>query len=180
MMPTTRYILVSAIGLVLLLGAGFFVNRLQAFPTLINKNEEAVQDGAKVTVRFEITPGDSPTTTYSDIEQFVQGQHTVPLGIEQQVAGMHPGETKTFPLSAEEGFGPYDETKIQTIPPADLPFEAREGDTIADSAGRTARIVRILPEKALLDLNHPLAGKPLLVSLQIVTVENSDEEATLP
>ena len=174
-MPTTRYLLISAIGLVLLLAAGFFVNPLQAFLT-----EKAVQDGAKVTVRFEITPSDSPTTTYSDIEQFVQGQHAIPLGIEQRIAGMRPGEVTTFPLSAEEGFGPYDETKIQTIPPAELPLDAREGDTIANPAGTTARIVRILPEKALLDLNHPLAGKPILVSLQIVTIENSDEKETLP
>lgn len=177
-MLTRRYLLISAIGFVLFLGAGFFVSRLQAFPTLIS--EKAVQDGVKVTVRFQITPRDSPTTTYSDIEQFVQGQHTIPLGIEQRIAGMRPGEVTSFPLSAEEGFGPYDETKIQTIPPAELPFEAREGDTIANPAGTTARIVRILPEKALLDLNHPLAGKPLLVSLQIVNVENSNEEGTFP
>ena len=177
-MLTIRYLLISAIGFVLLLGAGFFIAPLQALPVLMH--EKAVQDGAKVTIWFQITPGDSPTTTYSDIEQFVQGQHAIPLGIEQQVAGMKPGEIKTFFLSAEEGFGPYDATKIQTVPPAELPLDAREGDTIANPAGTTARIVRILPEKALLDLNHPLAGKPLLVSLQIVTVENSDEEATLP
>jgi peptidylprolyl isomerase len=167
-MLTRRYLLISAIGFVLLLGAGFFVNRLQAFPT-----EKAVQDGAKVTMWFEIIPRDSPTTTYSDIEQFVQGAHAIPLGIEERIAGMHPGEATSFPLSAEEGFGPYDETKIQAVPPAELPLDAREGDTIANPAGTTARIVRILPEKALLDLNHPLAGKPLLVSLQIVNVENS-------
>jgi hypothetical protein len=30
------------------------------------------------------------------------------------MAGMHPGESKTFPLSAEEGFGPHDETRKAT------------------------------------------------------------------
>ena len=174
-MLTRRYLLISAIGFVLFLGAGFFVNRLQAFPS-----ETAVQDGAKVTVRFQITPRESPTTTYSDIEQFVQGQHTIPIGIEQRIAGMRPGETTSFPLSAEEGFGPYDETRIQAVPPAELPLDAREGDTVANPVGTTAKIVRIFPEKALLDLNHPLAGKPLLVSLQIVNVENANEEETLP
>jgi peptidylprolyl isomerase len=175
-MFTARYLVISVIGFFLLLGAGFFFSPIQALP--IVTHEKAVQDGAKVTVWFEIRPVGNPTTTYSDIEQFIQGQHTVPIGIEQQVATMHPGETKTFPLSAEEGFGPYDETKIQTVPPAELPLDAREGDTIANPAGTTARIVRILPEKALLDLNHPLAGKPLLVSLQIVTVENPAENTT--
>jgi FKBP-type peptidyl-prolyl cis-trans isomerase 2 len=90
------------------------------------------------------------------------------------MAGMQPGEAKTFPLSAEEGFGPYDETKLQTIPTAALPLNAREGD-IVDDAGRTAKIVRIFPETTVLDLNHPLAGQPLIVTLQIMTIEKQDE-----
>jgi FKBP-type peptidyl-prolyl cis-trans isomerase 2 len=143
-------------------------------------NDIAVQDGAKVTVWFKITPSDNPTTTSRGMEQFVQGQHTIPSGIEQRIAGMHPGESKTFPLSAEEGFGPYDESKLQTISPSDLPMDAREGDTVGDGTGKTARIIRILPEKAVLDLNHPLAGKPLMVTLEIVKIENTDEGTTMP
>jgi FKBP-type peptidyl-prolyl cis-trans isomerase 2 len=60
-----------------------------------------------------------------------------------------------------------------------LPQEAREGDTVTDDAGRSARIIWILPEKTLIDLNHPLAGQPLIVTLQIVMVEDPDEEAIL-
>ena len=93
------------------------------------------------------------------------------------MAGMHPGEVKTFPLSAEEGFGPHDESKLQIIPTVDLPRDAREGDTVADDAGRTARILWILPEHALIDFNHPLAGHPLIVTLQIVTIEHPREGA---
>ncbi|MGH7181294.1 MAG: FKBP-type peptidyl-prolyl cis-trans isomerase [Nitrospiraceae bacterium] len=181
-MPIPRYIMlisavvISAIGLVMLQGQGSFLNFVQAFPTLAN--DAAVEDGTKVTVRFQITPRDNPATSYSNTEQFVQGQHIVPPGIEKQMAGMHPGEVKTFPLSAEEGFGPHDESKLQIIPTIDLPLEAQEGDTLADDAGRTARIVWILPDKALIDLNHPLAGHPLTVTLQIVTIENPSEGAS--
>ena len=179
-MPTIRYIMlisaigISAIGFVMLLdGHGYFV---QALPSLMKNNDEAVRDGMKVTVQFQITPQDNPTTIYSDTDQFIQGQHIIPPGLEQRVAGMHPGESKTFPLSAEEGFGPHDETKLQIIPTGDLPLEAQEGDTVADGVGRHARIIWILPEKTLIDLNHPLAGQPLIVTLQIVTIENPDEE----
>src|SRR6266704_4146717 len=164
----TRHILfLSAIGAALLLGQGYVMNFVQAFPTLVKTDNEAVRDGAKVTVRYHITLRDNPTTTYSDTEQFVQGQHVIPPALEQQMAGMQPGEAKTFPLSAEEGFGPYDETRTKTIRTADLPLDAREGDTVHDDAGRTATIARIFPETAVLDLNHPLAGKPLIVTLQI-------------
>ena len=172
----TRHILfLSAIGAALLLGHGFIMNFVQAYPTLVKTENDGVRDGAKVTVRYHITLRDNPTTTYSDTEQFVQGQHVIPPALEQQMAGMQPGEAKTFPLSAEEGFGPYDETKLQTIPTAALPLNAREGDIVDDDAGRTAKIVRIFPETTVLDLNHPLAGKPLIVTLQIVTIENPDE-----
>ena len=177
-MSTLRYILVSAICVALLLGQWSVATVVQAFPTLANN--EVVEDGAKVTVWFKITPSDNPTTIYyRGIEQFVQGQHTIPPGIEQRIAGMHPGESKAFRLSAEEGFGPYDNTKLQTISPSDLPLDAREGDTVGDGTGTTARIIRILPEKAVLDLNHPLAGKQLMVALEIVKIENPDEGATI-
>lgn len=178
-MPTIRYIMlisaigISAIGFAMLLeGHGYLA---QEFPSLVESNDEAVRDGMKVTVQFQITPQDHLTTTYSETEQFIQGQHTIPLGLELRMAGMHPGESKTFPLSAEEGFGPHDETKLQIIPTDDLPLEVQEGDTVTDDSGRHARIIWILPEETLIDLNHPLAG-PLIVTLQIVTVENPDEE----
>jgi FKBP-type peptidyl-prolyl cis-trans isomerase 2 len=118
---------------------------------------------------------DTPTTTYSDTEQFVLGQHIIPPVIEQQVAEMQPGEAKTFPLSSEEGFGPYDETRTTTIQTADLPLDAVEGDIVYDYEDRPAMIVKIFPETTVLDLNHPLAGKPLIITLQIVTIENPDE-----
>jgi FKBP-type peptidyl-prolyl cis-trans isomerase 2 len=184
-MPTLRYIIltsvigigaigISAIGLALLLeGEGYLV---QTLPDIVKSDDEAVQDGMEVTVQFQITPQDNPTTTYSDTQQFIQGQHTIPPGLEQRMTGMYPGESKTFPLSPEEGFGPHDETKLQIISTGDLPLEAREGDTVTDGAGRRARIIWILPEKALIDLNHPLAGQPLMVTLQIVMIENPDEE----
>jgi FKBP-type peptidyl-prolyl cis-trans isomerase 2 len=174
-MITRLILLLSAIGTALLLWQGFVMNVVPTYPAPVKTdNNDMVRDGAKVTVRYQITLRDNFTTTYSDIEQFVQGQHTIPPALEQRMAGMQPGEAKTFPLSAEEGFGPYDETRTKTIRTADLPLDAREGDTVHDNEGRTAMIMRILPETTVLDLNHPLAGKPLIVTLQVVTIENPD------
>jgi hypothetical protein len=142
-MPTLRYILlISAIGtsssgLVLLKSADAFVTHAQAFPMVVH--DAAVTEGATVTIRMQITPGDNPAESYTDTEQFIQGQHTVLEGIESQVAGMHTGEIKTFPLTAEEGFGPRDETKFQLIPTIELPPNVRQGDTLADDAGRYAK-----------------------------------------
>ena len=170
--------IVIAICLVVLLGYGYLVVQV-----LMQTSGEAVQDGAMVTAQVHITLQDNLTTTYSNTEQFIQGQHSMPFGLEQRVAGMRPGEVTTFSLSAEEGFGPYDETKLQSIPAEQLPYDAREGELIEvkdDNASKTARVVSILPEKAVLDLNHPLAGKPLNVTLEIVKIENPDKEVIRP
>jgi FKBP-type peptidyl-prolyl cis-trans isomerase 2 len=153
----TRYLILSAIGLVLIM----------AVPTFMNGR--AVENGTKLTVLVQITPSDSPTTTYRN--HFVQGERVVPDAIEQRVSGMQPGESKTFTLSAEEGFGPYDATKMQTIPTTDLPVDAQEGDMVDDDAGRMAKIVRIAPDTTVLDLNHPLAGQLLMVTLMIVKTQ---------
>jgi FKBP-type peptidyl-prolyl cis-trans isomerase 2 len=181
-MPTRLILFLSAIlflstmSAALLLGQRFLNNFFRAYPTLVKSDNGVVRDGAKVTVRFHIRLRDTPTTTYSDTDQFVQGQHIIPPAIEQQVAGMQPGEAKTFPLSAEEGFGLYDENRTTTIQTADLPLDALEGDIVNDYEDRTAVIVRIFPETTVLDLNHPLAGKPLIVTLQIVAIENLDDK----
>lgn len=181
-MHALRYImLISAIGismngLVPLGSKDSFVTHGQVIPTLVY--DAAVTEGATVTVRMQIMPGDNPDASYNDTEQFIQGQHAVPVGIESQVAGMHAGEIKTFPLSAEEGFGPRDETKLQLIPTIELPPAAREGDILADDADRYAKVILILPELTLIDLNHPLAGQPLLITLQVVTIEDPDRDIT--
>ena len=56
---------------------------------------------------------DDPTMTYSATEQFVQGQNIIPHAIEQQVAGMQPGETKTFPLSARKVLAPTMQPRLK-------------------------------------------------------------------
>lgn len=177
-MSTLRYILllsvigISASGFALCNGNDAFVPHVQALPTVVQ--DATVQEGTTVTVRIQITPRDNPDETYNETEQFIQGQHTVPEGIESRVAGMHAGETKTFPLSAEEGFGPRDETKLQAIPTIELPPDVREGDILGNDAGTYATVILILPELTLIDLNHPLAGQPLFITLQVVTIEDPD------
>ena len=163
---------ISVIGSVLLQRGDPFLAHMQVASSLVN--DGAVREGVKVTVQVQITSEYNPDESYFNIEQFVQGDHTVPPGIETQVAGMHHGEIKTFPLSAEEGFGLRDETKLQLIPTIDLPPEVQEGDTITDETGRYAQIILILPELTLIDFNHPLAGQPLLITLQVMMIEKFD------
>ena len=84
-----------------------------------------------MTVQYHITLRDNPNMTYSAIEQFVKASILFrSTSSSRWLACKRRGQN--VPLSAEEGFGPYDETKTQTIPTADLPRDAREGDIVDD------------------------------------------------
>jgi len=130
-----------------------------------------IVEGSNVTFFYHITvPGEQ--IVLKDVGQFVQGQHQLLPVLERQVTGMRPGEEKTIDLSAEEGFGPYDATKKQTISKSDLPKETKEGDVLQNRAGQSATVTRLSDDSAVMDYNHPLAGKPVHVVLRIVRVEN--------
>jgi FKBP-type peptidyl-prolyl cis-trans isomerase 2 len=88
------------------------------------------------------------------------------------VTGMKTGDEKKVELSAEEGFGPYDAKKKKTVPKSDLPAGTKEGDVLEDLAGQQATVTQLSDSSAVVDYNHPLAGKPLSVKIRILRVDN--------
>ena len=129
-------------------------------------------DGSNVTYFYQITaPGESEFEVRK-IGRFVQGRHQLPPTVERAVTGMKPGDKKKVELSAEEVFGPYDVKKRTTVPKSDLPAGVKEGDVLADRAGREATVTRLSEGSAVLDYNHPLAGKSLRIKITILRVDD--------
>ena len=109
---------------------------------------------------------------YSNISEFIQGRHEIFPALEREVVGMRPGEGKSVRLSPEEGFGPHDDEKKLNIPKTLLPLGAKKGDILQIDVGELATVADLSDTNALLDYNHPLAGKPLVVEVKILKVEN--------
>jgi FKBP-type peptidyl-prolyl cis-trans isomerase 2 len=109
---------------------------------------------------------------YGNVSEFVQGRHEIFPVLEQKVVGMKPGEEKQVELSPAEGFGPHDDKKMLNVPKTLLPFGAKEGDIVRNDAGDLATVAEVSDTTAVLDYNHPLAGKPLVVQIKILKVEN--------
>jgi FKBP-type peptidyl-prolyl cis-trans isomerase 2 len=131
-----------------------------------------ITDGSKVTVLYQITvPGDE-RFELRDLSQFVQGQHQMLPALEQAVSGMKRGDKTEVKLSEDQAFGSYDSSKKAIVPTRELPAGAKTGDIIEDrKTGKQATITQMSESDAVMDYNHPLAGKPLLVSLTILEVE---------
>ena len=132
-----------------------------------------ITDGAKVTLLYQITvPGDDRIEV-RDLSQFVQGQHQMLPALEKAVSGMRRGDKTEVKLSEDQAFGAYDSKKKTVVPTKELPSGVKTGDIIEDRrTGQQATITQMSDTDAVMDYNHPLAGKPLLVTLTILDVDN--------
>jgi len=99
--------------------------------------------------------------------------------VDAALIGMSKGEKKTVVLDPEDGFGEHDETKVFTVPAADLPddFDAEEGDELILSGDDDEELGVVVLEKSdteiTFDANHPLAGEKLIFEIELVEIVNS-------
>jgi FKBP-type peptidyl-prolyl cis-trans isomerase 2 len=161
-------------GMGLLVGHGVGAEYVQEASS--SRSQEAenspIVEGSKVTLQYVATVPGSAGIDYGNVSEFIQGHHEIFPALEQEVVGMMPGEEKKVELSPAEGFGPHDDRKKLNIPKTLLPFGTKEGDVLRNAVGELATVAEISDRTAVLDYNHPLAGKPLIVQLKILKVEN--------
>ena len=132
-----------------------------------------IVDGSSVTLSVQITVPGEQWFEVNNVEKFVQGQHQLPPALEQAVTGMKSGDEKQVELSEDEAFGPYDAKKKKTVPREELPAWAREGDRLQDfRTGQQVTVAQLSDSSAVVDYNHPLAGKPIVLKIKIVHVDN--------
>ena len=170
----TRASLIVSLACMTLLG-GYDVGAepLQARSSRSPEAESSrIIDGSKVTLQYVASVPGSTGIDYGNVSEFIQGRHEIFPALEQQVVGMKPGEEKQVELTPAEGFGPHDDGKKMNIPKTLLPFGTKAGDVLRNNAGALATVAEVADTTAVLDYNHPLAGKPLVVQLKILKVEN--------
>ena len=170
----TRASLIVSLACMTLLG-GYDVGAepLQASSSRSPEAESSrIIDGSKVTLQYVASVPGSTGIDYGNVSEFTQGRHEIFPALEREVVGMKPGEEKKVELTPAEGFGPHDDGKKMNIPKTLLPFGTKAGDILRNNAGELATVAEVADTTAVLDYNHPLAGKPLVVQLKILKVEN--------
>jgi FKBP-type peptidyl-prolyl cis-trans isomerase 2 len=134
-------------------------------------NQMPITEGAKVTIAYTITVPDSNLTIPDNVSEYVSGQHQVLPSLENALTGMKQGEHKRIDLQAEEAFGPYDQKKKMTVKREELPPDVVEGSIYQIPDGQPVTIIALSDTTAVVDLNHPFAGKPLVLDVQILKVD---------
>ena len=131
-----------------------------------------ITNGSNVTALYRITAPCECGFELRVIGQFVQGQHQLLPALERVVTGMKTGDEKKVEIPAEEGFGPYDTKKKKTVPTSELPAWTQEGDILQDRTGQEAIVTQLSDRSAVIDYNHPLAGKPVVLKIRILRVDD--------
>jgi FKBP-type peptidyl-prolyl cis-trans isomerase SlyD len=107
---------------------------------------------------------------------FTHGQGEVIAGLERALLGMKVGETKRVTVPPEEGYGAVDPAATTEIPVERVPAEARKVGARLRGQTRSGRempmrVREIRDGTAVLDLNHPLAGRTLVFEVRVILVE---------
>lgn len=101
---------------------------------------------------------------------------------EEEVQNLKAGDTKSFTLTPEQGYGaimpdattqlPVEMFEQSGMPPvgAMLPLQDPEGNHV------NAIVLEVSPEAVTVDLNHPMAGKTLQFDIEVVESRPATEE----
>lgn len=111
-------------------------------------------------------------TVFDDCEgephEIVIGRHQVMRPLEEALAELSPGEELMIPIAADDAYGPYREDAVQTVPTYRIPDGDKlpVGETIAWRTPKRAepipaKVLAVEGNAAILDFNHPLAGKDI-------------------
>lgn len=109
--------------------------------------------------------------------EFTAGGNEVIPGVDKAVLGMQPGESKTVVVSAEDAYGVRTPGLEQRVPRRLLPKESQVGDRLQAKVGEKVILVwvaEIEEEFAVIDANHPLAGRSLVFDIELVSVETAE------
>ncbi len=121
------------------------------------------QDGEEVVSTFDLGPA-----------TIMLGNGELNENLEACLVGLVPGEHAIFDVPAEAGFGQHNPGLVQRIARSALPVadDLKENTLVeftSPEGAEFAGFVRELDDThALMDFNHPLAGKSLRFEVQII------------
>ena len=151
----------------------------------------------EVTIHFSLAleSGDIIDTTLGGAPgTFNIGDETLPAGYEKLLFGLKAGDRRSFLVGPEQGFGEHRKENIQRfkveklMPMVDGPLENGLTIVFEDASGQhISGVIRDLdPVKAKdpaflvsVDFNHPLAGRQLHFSVEVVDVKPVAQAVTL-
>jgi FKBP-type peptidyl-prolyl cis-trans isomerase SlpA len=126
----------------------------------------ALESGELVDSNFGVSPA-----------TFVMGDGSLLPGFEKRLLGLKTGDKQSFIIPQQDGFGAKNPQNIQTFQrstfAADLALAEGLIVSFADAAGgELPGVIKSIHEAVVeVDFNHPLAGREITFTVEIVDVQ---------
>jgi len=142
---------------------------------------KVVKEGDEVSLSCEVKLENGDICYKTEEENYINvvvGKGRFHPAIENELKNMQVGETKTINLESKESFGPYIDNLIIEIPKDNFRYnvelDVNSKVKINAPSGKTyyGTITKISDDNLTLDLNHPLAGKKIIITFKVVAIEN--------
>jgi len=108
--------------------------------------------------------------------EFTIGGDEVFAAFEQAVIGLSPGESRTVKIPAAKAYGEWDEEMLATVERSEIPedLDPQVGQVLEvtndDGEAFPVTVTEITDTTVTLDANHPLAGKDLNFTIELVEI----------
>ena len=108
--------------------------------------------------------------------EFTVGSGEVIAGLDHAVAGMAPGERRLIEIACAMAYGPRDPSRLSRIArtrvPREIPLDIGMPLVMrtADGQDVNVTVAEVTDSDVVLDANHPLAGKDLTFSVELVAI----------
>lgn len=141
--------------------------------------EHSVGPDRRITLHFSVSLMDGSvldTTREAEPATFVWGDGSLLPGFEKAILGLKPGDERSVYLSPEQGFGERNPDNVQpfrdnTFDPS---VELVPGTVVNFSDASGAELPGVISAVedgwVTVDFNHPLAGRELTFSVEIIDV----------
>lgn len=140
-----------------------------------------VGPGSHLTLHYRIALADPPhaevlSTFGGHPATLVLGSGELAPSLERCLIGAESGVPHVFMLKPDEAFGGYRDELLQRVPADAFPdtLAVEPGQVIEFSAPDGTRLAGLVKElgagEALVDFNHPLAGRPIRFEVEIIAV----------
>jgi peptidylprolyl isomerase len=115
------------------------------------------------------------------LEFMVGGGQMIPK-FEENLMGLRKGDKKTFTIAAADAYGESSDAMMMEIPltafPADLKLAVgmQLGTTGSSGEQMIVTVKELKKDSAVIDYNHPLAGKDLTFAIEVVDVRKPTKD----
>ena len=143
---------------------------------------QVVQQDSHIIAHITMTLSDGSAADSTKVNnkpaKIILGNQTLSPAFEQQLFGMHAGESKTFTLASVDAFGEKNPDNVHFVDKSrfteEIPAKIGNIITFTQPGGieLPGMVTEVLGDSVTVDFNHPLAGQAITFTIDIVSIES--------